>query len=96
MPGASRLGDMGSGHASWPPRPNDEASTDVFVNSIGSHRQGDHWATHCNPQPECHDSTLAAGSSTVYVNGKQMSRIGDPIACGSTITEGSTNVFVGG
>jgi len=32
----------------------------------------------------------------VYVNGLQMGRIGDPVACGSTVAEGSSNVFCGG
>ena len=32
--------------------------------------------------PECHGSVLAAGSATVFVNGKQAGRIGDPVACG--------------
>lgn len=92
----TRLGDNGSGHGSYPPRPNDEASDDVFINGIGAHREGDHWVTHCNSTPSCHDSVLASGSSTVYVNSKELGRIGDPVACGSTVAEGSPDVFAGG
>jgi hypothetical protein len=44
----------------------------------------------------CHDSNLAEGSPTVFVNGKEMARIGDPVACGSAVIEGSLNVFCGG
>jgi len=82
MPNVVRLGDLCTGHGCFPSRPNDEASPDVFVNGIGVHRQGDHWATHCCPPP-CHDGVLAAGSFTVFVNGKQIARVGDPVSCGS-------------
>lgn len=97
MPAVSRLGDQGSGHGCWPPRPNTEASGDVFINGIGAHRQGDAWAPHTCPSiPETHSSVLASGSSTVYCNGKQISRVTDPVACGSTVAEGSPDVFAGG
>jgi len=96
MPGVARLGDVCTGHGPWPPRPNNGASGDVFVNGIPVHRQGDGWAVHCNPEPQCHGSALAAGSSTVYVNGLQVGRIGDPVACGSSVASGSGDVFAGG
>jgi len=95
MPAVARLGDTCTGHGCFPPRANDEASTDVFINGLGAHRVGDHWQTHCCG-PSCHDSTLAAGSATVFVNGKPLGRIGDAIACGSAVASGSGNVFAGG
>ena len=95
MPAIGRLGDRCSGHGCYPPRPNDQASSNVFSNGIGVHRQGDHWVTHCCGD-SCHDSNLAKGSSTVYVNGKQCSRIGDPVVCGSAVIEGSPNCYCGG
>ena len=96
MPPAARLNDICTGHADWPPRPNIEGSPNVFVNGRKWHRQGDGWAVHCNPIPECHSSVLASGSSSVYVNSRQAGRIGDPVACGSTVATGSENVFAGG
>ena len=96
MPAVTRLGDACTGHGEWPPRPSSSASPNVYVNGIPVHRQGDSWATHCNPVPECHTSTLAAGSSTVYANGLQLGRVGDPVACGSAVAAGSANVFAGG
>ena len=97
MPAITRLGDMGTGHGCWPPRPSTGASPNVFVNGIAVHRQGDAWAAHtCPAIPETHASILAAGSSSVYVNGKQVGRIGDPVACGSAVASGSPNVFAGG
>lgn len=95
MPAATRLGDECTGHGCWPPRPNDEASPNVFYNGIPAHRKGDHWPTHCCG-PACHDSNCAEGSSNVFVNGKEAARIGDPVACGSAIAQGSPNVFIGG
>lgn len=96
MAAVTRLGDMCTGHGAFPPRNNTSASDDVFINGIPAHRQGDNWAVHCDPTPICHGSTLAAGSSSVYVNGKQLGRVGDPVACGSSVASGSNNVFAGG
>ncbi|MFK4072731.1 PAAR domain-containing protein [Ectopseudomonas khazarica] len=97
MPAVSRLGDNCTGHGCWPPRPSTGASPNVRVNGIAAHRQGDAWAPHtCPTIPETHASVLAAGSTTVRVNGKQLARIGDPVACGSTVAQGSANVFAGG
>lgn len=96
MSAVSRLGDLCSGHGCFPPRPNSTASGNVFTNNIATHRQGDEWHPHCCPDNGCHSSTTVAGSNTVYVNGKQMARIGDSVGCGSVIAQGSGNVFCGG
>lgn len=95
MPGIARLGDLCTGHEDFPPRENIESSSNVLINGKGVHRQGDAWAVHCNHTPTCHASILAAGSSSVFVNGRQIGRIGDPVACGSRIATGSDNVFAG-
>ena len=95
MPAANRQGDKCSGHGCWPPRPNTSWSGDVIVNGLGWHRQDDGWAMHSCPPPE-HAGSLSAGSSTVYVNGKQAGRIGDPVDCGSAAATGSKNVYAGG
>ena len=100
MPAAARLGDTCTGHECFPPRNNAEGSSNVFVNGKPLHRQNDAWETHCCTHPDCphgcHGSVLAQGSSSVYANGKQAGRIGDPVACGSTVATGSNNVFIGG
>lgn len=93
MPGAARLTDKCGGHGCFPARPNNQASTDVFINDKGSHRQGDSWAVHkCKGS---HAGNLAAGSPTVFVNDKQAGRIGDKVSCGSSVQMGSTDVFIG-
>ena len=100
MPPAARLADICTGHECWPPRANIEGSPNVFVNGRAWHRQGDGWAVHCCTHHDCphgcHGSALASGSSTVFVNGKEAGRIGDPVACGGTVATGSGNVFAGG
>lgn len=96
MPAVVRLGDLCSGHGGFPPRPNDSASTDVFVNGKGVHRVGDHWVIHCDATPICHDGVEATGSTTVFVNGRGVARVGDSISCGSVCAQGSPDVFAGG
>lgn len=93
MPPVTRLGDLCTGHGCFPSRPSSGASPDVFVNGIAVHRQSDSWASHCCET--CHGSALAAGSATVHANGLQLGRIGDPVACGSSVATGSANVFAG-
>jgi len=39
---------------------------------------------------------LAQGSASVFVDGRALGRIGDPVACGSRVAQGSPNVFAGG
>ena len=96
MPQVHRKGDIGTGHGCWPSRPNIQGSPNVFTNKIPTHRQGDKWAAHCCPGAGCHNSVLAKGSSTVFINGKQCARKGDPVACGSKAKTHSPNVFAGG
>lgn len=91
--GAARQGDICTGHVpGFPPRPNLQGSSDVFVNGRPAHRQGDAWAVHCSKV--CHPSQLAAGSSSVFANGKPQGRVQDPVACGSRVATGSADVFL--
>ena len=96
MPAVTRITDICTGHGPWPPRPATGASGDVFVAGLGAHRKGDPWAVHCAPGPVCHGGALAAGSSSVFVNGLPLGRIGDPIDCGSRVATGAATVFAGG
>ena len=100
MPQVTRKGDICTGHECFPPRNSTQGSPDVFVNSKPAHREGDSWASHTCTHPDVphgsHSGVLASGSKTVYVNGRQLGRIGDPIDCGSSVATGSSNVFAGG
>jgi len=96
MPAVARKGDICTGHGCFPPRPNTQGSPDVFINGIAAHRVSDAWAAHgcgdCTP----HGGSLAAGSATVFVNGLPLGRIGDPVSCGSSVAQGSPDVYAGG
>lgn len=95
MPASSRLGDICTGHGCFPPRPSIGGSPNVFINGIKALRVTDPYAVHvCGIA--AHGSQVAAGSGTVYVNGLPMARIGDAVACGSAVAQGSPNVFAGG
>lgn len=91
MPSVCRIGDICNGHPNVPPRPCIEGSPNVFANGLAVHRQGDAWDIHGN-----HGGVLSSGSSTVFVNGKELGRVGDPISCGTTVATGSPDVFAGG
>lgn len=95
MPAAHRKTDICTGHGCFPPRRNIGGSGNVFVNSLGWHRRGDGWATHCCGD-NCHKSKTALGSSSVFVNSRAAARVGDPVNCGSACARGSGSVFCGG
>ena len=90
---ACRLMDISSGHFCFPPQLALQASEDVFINNRGAHRQGDLWQVHCCIG--CHPGFLAIGSTTVFVNGRGLGRVGDQISCGSLVMTGSTDVLAG-
>lgn len=99
MPAQARLGDMSAGHACFAPTAivSGVAST-VFINGIPAALVGSIHGPHT-----CDKTTHAgglrqvvSGSSTVFIEGKAAARIGDTIADGDCIAQGSGNVFVGG
>jgi uncharacterized Zn-binding protein involved in type VI secretion len=78
-----------TGHECWPPRPSTEGSNLFDVEGVEVHLQGHAWAAHTCPDiPETHASVLAAGSRLFDVEGRQVGRIGDPVACGSSVAQG--------
>ena len=92
MPGVCRLGDVCTGHGPYPPRPNIQASTNVFANGRGVHRLGDAWAIHC--YKKCHDGKLTSGSSNTIINNLGAGRCGDSVNCGSSVATCSSNVII--
>jgi uncharacterized Zn-binding protein involved in type VI secretion len=47
-------------------------------------------------QAPCPQGSVASGSDSVMVEGKQAARSGDATGCGSTVVEGSPDVFING
>lgn len=89
-------GALCTGHGCWPSRPNTTKSPDVFINSKGALRVSDMYAVHCCSDLGCHPGSIAAGSSTVFINGKQAARKTDAVSCGSSILGPcSPDVFIG-
>ena len=69
-----------------------------FANGILIARQGDPTVSHpFPPAPPCapHVANVNVGSSTVFVEGSPVARIGDSADAGA-MTGGSGNVFAGG
>lgn len=95
MPGVARLSDMDTGHGSWPPRPNCQASSTVFADNKGVHRKTDKWPPHCDPKGHCHPANTSTSSNTVFADNLGVARIGDSVSCGGKIAQGSSTVFAG-
>ena len=99
MPQVARQNDrFSTGHKCTTTSTVTGPSTNVFANGRGVERKGDPSVVHtikigkkCKP----HSVKIASGSSTVFVNGKPIARVGDSIDSGA-ITSGSNNVFAGG
>lgn len=93
MAAVARLGDVDTGHDACPPRPNIEASSNVYANGRAIHRQGDGWAPHGCSSHSPHGAVTASGSSNVFINKKPIARRGDPVSCGGSIGQSSPNVY---
>ena len=99
MPAACRKGDsLTTGHiCSSTTTLTTPAQSTVFANSLLMARITDKTVPHpFPPQPPCaeHEAQVNAGSSTVFVEGLALARIGDSADAGA-MTSGSSNVFAG-
>lgn len=100
MPAVTRVGDLSTGHEGYPPSavtiPNNST---VYANGILVAVQSGSFATHVKPKSPPHvegaDRVITGGSSTVFVESKPVTRIGDDIADGDASAQGSPNVFAG-
>jgi len=68
----------------------------VAVNGRGAGRAGDHYAAHGCTVHAAHQDAVAAGSASVFINGRPAARIGDPVSLGGSVRDGSGDVFMGG
>ena len=90
----TRLGDNCTGHDCHSPRPTASASEDVYIEGIEVVRQTDAYESHsCGPSS--HAGVQAVGSSTVFVNGLAICRVGDAVSCGSVATATQETVYAG-
>ena len=97
----SRVGDsLSTGHGCTGTTTIDSANTDgtVHANGIDIIVVGAPTVSHpFPPDPPCapHVANLNAGSSSVFINGIAVGRVGDSADAGA-MTSGSSNVYVGG
>ena len=97
MPPATRVGDIGLGHASYPPTACIVGSPNVITGSSPQARVGDALLPHPSPSPSPpHPRSFSAGSGTVFTNSKGTVRIGDAIDCGGMSVQGFATVIIGG
>lgn len=101
MPQVSRVGDsLSTGHGCTGTTTIASANTDgtVHANGIDIIVVGAPTVSHpFPPDPPCapHVANLNAGSSSVFINGIAVGRVGDSADAGA-MTSGSSNVYVGG
>ena len=102
MPAICRIGDdLSTGHAcasTTTIESSNQTTLNVYANEILIDVVGAPTVSHAYPPaPICppHVANLNAGSSTVFINGIAVGRIGDSADSGA-MTSGSTNVFAGG
>ena len=91
----SRITDLTAGHCFEPHSPDNGLSSTVFANGLAIVLVGTHFPVHtCGNQH--HDATQSQGSSTVFIEGKAVGRVGDQQDCGDVLAQGSSNIFCGG
>ncbi len=96
MAAATRKDDCCTGHDTCAPVPLVRSSPDVNINGRGAGRAGDNYFLHgCGDHPP-HVDRIAAGSSTVFINGMPAARVGDAVTLSGSVRDGSGNVFIGG
>lgn len=92
MPGVARKPDVCTGHGCYPPRASCHGSPNVFTNSQQTERLTDPLCSHCCGPP-CHGGTHV-GHHNVYANSLDVQTCTDPISCGSSQAQCSSDVFV--
>ena len=88
------LGDIGTDHNGFPPTTVIAGSPDVLIDGKPVARVGDPLAPHFKPKHPPHARAIAAGSSTVLINGIPAAVTGSTVSCGG-VTIGSGSVVIG-
>ncbi len=97
MPLVTNTGGMSSGHPPcFPPTSTSGKSPDVFAEGAEVIRAGDKWTLHINCVGASDTPSQTGSSSTVFVNGKGISRKDDALSCGgNVVSTGTSTVFAG-
>lgn len=99
MPAVARLGDVSTGHGCFPPTNMvTTAATKSYINGVlvGVKDQESQFSTHVcgNTNHQQVTRYISSGSTKSFIEGKAVARIGDDIACGDAIAQGSPNSFL--
>jgi uncharacterized Zn-binding protein involved in type VI secretion len=100
MPAVSLKGKMSTGHGAWPPTAMIATPvTKTYFNGIlaGVKDPACQFADHTAPINQVHPANTrypSVGASKTYIEGKKAARIGDLLADGDAIAEGSANSFI--
>lgn len=83
-------------HSSYSPTTSIECSPDTFGNGKGVVRKNDGYSAHSSGSSTHGRPVQGTTSTTVFVNGRGLARLGDQTDCGNTIAAGfSPDVFAG-
>lgn len=97
MPPCHRVSDLNTGVGCFPPVPLAVGCGTVFADKlqVATTNPSHLYIPHCCG-PVCHPCFGAVGSGTVFAEKFSVTRIGDPVVCGSFVMLGSPDVNVGG
>lgn len=99
MPAVARKDDLSTGHACFPPtKLVVTVATKSYFNGklVALKDNGSQFASHtCGTTTHTQSQRfISSGASKTFIEGKPVARIGDDIACGDAIAQGSPNSFV--
>lgn len=91
-----RIGDESAGHGCFPPTqlvytPVTRTFCDGKLIAVVGAQYAPHSCNHTTHTQQ--DRTIIGGSNNTFIEGFQMARIGDPIACGDIVAQGSETSF---
>lgn len=100
MPAVSLEGHVSTGHGCFPPTATESgfSSKTKIESKFCQLKELTKYAAHsCGNSVHLSPSrATSSGSSKVNIEGKAAIRIGDSIACGDTVAQGASKVFIGG
>lgn len=91
MPAVTRKGDKNTGHGGYSAVALNSGSANVFINNKPCGRKSDTYPSHSNGFSS-HSGKISGGSTSVFVNGLAIARVGDSVSCGGLVAQGSSNV----
>ena len=86
-----RQGDSYPPHVGSVPPSEEPEDEPLTISEVGDEDEGEE--DESGEEIVSHSGSISGGSSTVFVNGKPIARVGDSVSCGGTVAQGSPNVY---